>query len=544
VKRMEIHGLAWLACLAIAAVAFAQTGTFTGIGVLDGDAESAAFGVSDDGTIIVGHSIDGSGDAMAVLYEVASGSLSAIDRPAGWATSTGLGVDIDSGGSVHITGEGRNSYGNMQAFYYSSVGGGTFTAIPFLDGAAPETGTSAGNRLRVADDGEAMVVGRSSRGSDPDHAFRWRTTSPGGSLDLGDVPPSIDISYAQDLGFFLDAQSAIRTRVVGTGFTSYPYGGSRPGAFSWSSQTSINSFLGFLDSSPTNDSQSFARGVSADARYIVGNGTYESFCGLNLQAYLYDVTDQDPEDTGAPKRPLQLCADPNYPNSRLLGYVPGHEGFSEALAVALDGSVVVGCARSVIDAGGGDCYYGEEDAVAMIWDPYNGARALKAVLENDYGLDLSGWVLIEARGISADGTVIAGTGEFNGVSRGWVATVGPMGPVGACCMPDLSCVEVMETVCTATYRGPGTLCQDVVCCPIPFPDADLDGDVDQSDFGFFQRCYSGYNVPMRDDPMCTCFDRNKDGDVDMYDFGEFLKCYTGANVPWSQGLTPDCTPTP
>jgi hypothetical protein len=37
-------------------------------------------------------------------------------------------------------------------------------------------------------------------------------------------------------------------------------------------------------------------------------------------------------------------------------------------------------------------------------------RALQVILEDNYGLDLSGWTLTDARGISADGSTIAGFG--------------------------------------------------------------------------------------------------------------------------------------
>jgi len=537
-----MHLAAWFLWACVPPATLGQTGTFTGIGVLPGDVSSAAYGVSDDGTVVAGESVNSAGDAEAVLFDIATQTLVGIGRPSGWSTSSAQDVTTDSFGTIHVTGVGRNTYGNNQAFYYISNGGG-FTVIPFLAPTDPSTGTSIGRRIRIRADGKAVLVGRSSRGVNPDHAFRWHTGEID-SLDLGYVPPNEDISDAYDLGFWMDEQQIARTRAVGYGNTSYPFGGARPGAFSWSSQTSINSFLGFLDESPTNDSASYAYGVSSNARYIVGSGTYNSFCWLNVQAYLFDVNDQDPEDPNAEKDPLQLCADPAYPNSKLLGYVPGHEGRSEALAVSLDGSVVVGRAQRIIDDGGGTCHFGETKSIAMIWDPYNGARDLKQVLENDYGLDLSDWILTEAKDISDDGTVIVGTGEHNGVPEGWVAIVGPMGPVGACCMPDLSCSDVMDTVCEGTYRGEGTTCQEVTCCPIPFPDADLDGDVDQTDFGFFQQCYSGYDVPMPSDPRCTCYDRNNDGDVDMYDFGEFQKCHTGPEIPWSQELTPECVPTP
>jgi hypothetical protein len=38
------------------------------------------------------------------------------------------------------------------------------------------------------------------------------------------------------------------------------------------------------------------------------------------------------------------------------------------------------------------------------------------------GVDLSGWTLKYAAGVSADGSVISGTGEFNGAQRAFVVT--------------------------------------------------------------------------------------------------------------------------
>ena len=47
---------------------------------------------------------------------------------------------------------------------------------------------------------------------------------------------------------------------------------------------------------------------------------------------------------------------------------------------------------------------------AFIWDNANGMRKLKDVLVNDFGLDLTGWTLTIARGISDDGLTIVGDG--------------------------------------------------------------------------------------------------------------------------------------
>ena len=54
-------------------------------------------------------------------------------------------------------------------------------------------------------------------------------------------------------------------------------------------------------------------------------------------------------------------------------------------------------------------------------------RNLKTVLENDYGLDLTGWTLTEARGINADGTVIVGYGISTNGTEAWMATIDPLG---------------------------------------------------------------------------------------------------------------------
>ena len=60
-------------------------------------------------------------------------------------------------------------------------------------------------------------------------------------------------------------------------------------------------------------------------------------------------------------------------------------------------------------------------------------------------------------------------------------------------------------------------------------------DVDQIDFGYFQRCYSGIGVA-QDDPACALAKLDLDSDVDQGDFGVFQGCYSGAGVP----ADPDC----
>jgi hypothetical protein len=60
-------------------------------------------------------------------------------------------------------------------------------------------------------------------------------------------------------------------------------------------------------------------------------------------------------------------------------------------------------------------------------------------------------------------------------------------------------------------------------------DFDLDGDVDQEDFGFFQRCLSGDGVGLGQG--CDAADLSLDGDVDPTDFSLFWPCLAGPGEP-------------
>jgi hypothetical protein len=64
-------------------------------------------------------------------------------------------------------------------------------------------------------------------------------------------------------------------------------------------------------------------------------------------------------------------------------------------------------------------------------------------------------------------------------------------------------------------------------------DMDVDGDVDLSDFGAFQICYTG-NGNVQTDPLCAGAKLDGDGDVDDSDFAVFQSCLSGANVPAPQ----------
>ncbi|HMQ14706.1 MAG TPA: hypothetical protein PKC49_01915 [Phycisphaerae bacterium] len=95
-----------------------------------------------------------------------------------------------------------------------------------------------------------------------------------------------------------------------------------------------------------------------------------------------------------------------------LGDLPGGEFYSCANGVNTYGDIVVG--TSLTDAG----------FEAFIWTPGGGIRRLHEVLVNVYGLDLTGWTLTSAQGISSNGKVIVGRGTNPvGQNESWVVTL-------------------------------------------------------------------------------------------------------------------------
>jgi hypothetical protein len=74
------------------------------------------------------------------------------------------------------------------------------------------------------------------------------------------------------------------------------------------------------------------------------------------------------------------------------------------------------------------------------------------------------------------------------------------------------------------YSSPASAWAKIQC-----GDFDFDGDVDQTDFGFLQRCLSGSGTSYP--TGCTAADLSGDGDVDAEDFDLFWACVAGAGQP-------------
>lgn len=100
-------------------------------------------------------------------------------------------------------------------------------------------------------------------------------------------------------------------------------------------------------------------------------------------------------------------------NMEGLGDLAGGDFYSQARDITADGSIVVGMGTT---GTAGSNYE------AFIWDEYDGMRSLQSVLENEYSLDLAGWILQEASGISSDGSAIVGYGiNPDGYMEAWIA---------------------------------------------------------------------------------------------------------------------------
>jgi hypothetical protein len=103
---------------------------------------------------------------------------------------------------------------------------------------------------------------------------------------------------------------------------------------------------------------------------------------------------------------------------------------------------------------------------------------------------------------------------------------------------------------SATNAGAFAPGEEVAClgrslvllnCPVPFADADEDGDVDQEDLGAFQHCFSGSEGEILS--ACGCYDRDGDSDVDSQDYYQFEFCATGPGVPFDPENPPlNCVP--
>lgn len=96
-------------------------------------------------------------------------------------------------------------------------------------------------------------------------------------------------------------------------------------------------------------------------------------------------------------------------------------------------------------------------------------------------------------------------------------------------------VSVAGSSCPMAVKQGGF---NVAPCFTPWADSDGDGDVDHTDFGAWQVCFTGVAGVGFDLAKCGCFDRDANSTVDAADFLAFEKCCTGPTVAWAPSA--DC----
>ena len=342
------------------------------------------------------------GCCLAPLFAGPAGAVPSFsslgDLSGGFFSSYGHAVSADGSAVVGYS----NSASGNRAFRWtaaggmvnldSSVGGGYSQALGVSADGSTVVGfslVSQGTRSFRWTEAEGMVFVPEFPGASPSYHSTGRAVSADGSVVVGGCCTSIggtsyrwtEATGMVDLGL-LPGESFGTTRAISSDGT-VAAGRSGSHAYRW---TDAGGMLNLGDLPGGNDFAD-AHGISLDGQVIVGSSSSSS----GGQAFRWD------EANGMVG----------------LGDIPGGSFNSAAYAVSGDGSVIVGRGN----------YAGTGNQDAFIWDAENGMQDLRLVLIG-LGLDLTGWDLWEAQGISADGRTITGFGTNpSGSTEAWIATI-------------------------------------------------------------------------------------------------------------------------
>ena len=363
-----------LLLLVIAPAAVAAGWTFQPLGDLPGGASlSGAAGVSPDSSVVVGFGTSGESGLEAFR----------------WSAGSGLqGLGELAGGSFDSEAFDASAFGDFVVGSSSSQTSGVNSREAFLWSAETESMTGLGDlpggaprsvAYGIASDGSVIVGSSSSSGTGTgrDQAFRW-------SEDEGMVAlPFLPGAAANSEAYGVSNDGGV---IVGAA-ASTTSGANATESFRWTPAGGIQG-LGDL---PGGQYNGWANAVSGNGVVIVGASSSTASGSNNVEAYRW--TDAA--------------------GFEALGDLPGGSYSSEAFATRADGDWIVGTSE------------GSDAATAFLWQAGSGLRAVSEILEQD-GVDLAGWRLTAATGISADGRVICGTGiNPQSFEEAWVAVLVP-----------------------------------------------------------------------------------------------------------------------
>jgi uncharacterized membrane protein len=375
---------------------------FTGLGDLpSGEVSSAAWGVSADGSVVVG----GTGFAGAAYRDnVFSSSTMAFrwTHPEGMTAISPFGarqaLAVSNDASV-IAGEiGASSAGDTYGFRWPALDGNP--SHIHLGWPNPPLVRVGG----VSGDGR-VVVGHSRYSFLPSPQFAYRWTAEDGFQSLGVPPGGLYASMQKPHAVSADGSVIVGSTGLFPGAGRY--------AFRWTESTGFTLLTGLLDGFSQE-----AWGVSADGTVIAGSA-----------------------HDGTIRRPVRWLGDGSVVALDAGGISSGY-----ATAVAADGLSIIGTVKSAANL----------ESHPFIWDQQNGLRRLDDLLVS-LGANLDGWTLTEATGICANGLTIVGYGRNpSGSTEAWIATI----PEPAA-LPLIAASMLL----TRRRRSPADCCWRMIECP-------------------------------------------------------------------------------
>lgn len=362
-KKIELIIVVVLSLLVILNISsVVRAASFQGLGHIEGrPIASGATAISDDGLVVAGYS----GTTIGTNYPTNNGEAFRWTQSGGMVGLGDLPGGLFLSTAFCISGDGT-AVGGASHSLAGNVNANSREGFRWTE-ATGMIGTGHSSTQNVVTgssfDGSVMV-GWAYLGNGIFGSFRWTDFASSFSVELQDAAAC--------------AVSNDGSIVAGI---KYPQS-SEQRAYRWTQADGVV-LLGDL---PEGGLRSTVNNISTNGSYVVGLGESES----GKEAYRWT---QSEGMVG-------------------LGDLPGGEFNSEAFDVSPDGSVVVGFGTADI---------GQE---AFIWEIDNGMQNLKDLLVNDYGLDIPGWTLTNARSISADGMTIVGFGiNPDGYEEAWIATI-------------------------------------------------------------------------------------------------------------------------
>jgi len=344
-SHVKTRRLAPLTLAVLAALSPLVSYAANGMTDLGGGTNSTAYGVSADGSVVVGQGYFG--PANNAFRWTQAGGMQSLGTLNGGSSSLANGVSAD--GST-IVGWANDGASDQRAFRWTQAGG------------MQNLGLLSGGTFSIANGVSAdgsVVVGQSSIDNAGDRqAFRW--TNGSGMQNLGGLNGAISsIAYAVSA----DGSVVVGQAEDGTA-------GNATRAFLWT-QTSGMVSLGTLNNGAT----SYAKGVSADGSVVVGQAA-----------------------DGAARNALRAFRWTQAGGMKSLGVLNGGNS-SYAYGVSADGSVVVGQAA---DGAAGNAKR------AFRWTQASGMQSVEQWLAANGVTVTAGMATLTAKATNADGSVVVG----------------------------------------------------------------------------------------------------------------------------------------